>query len=145
MNDTTPITAALRAIAGDATRILQNKLRSLDITPAQLDFLTTVADNPSHCGTDVARDNHISAQTVNTIKQNLIIRGLITVTRMAGAGRRNTITITEAGHRVLTEARQVSAKVESEFASLLGDEAITRIWKAHAELAPAGHGAETNR
>lgn len=130
------ITTTLRTLTGDIERLLADRLRPLDLTVPQMQFLADFAANPGHSGADAARASHISAQTGTTILRNLTVKQYITVRHVPGAGRRNEITVTARGKNVLGQAQEAVGDVEKRLAALLGTEAAFRLGFAVSALDP---------
>lgn len=87
MNDTT-VSTTLRALTSSAGRLLSERLRPLDLTVPQFEFLTVLAADPSLNGAAVAKAAHVSAQTGTTILHNLAIKQLIPSNASAALDRR---------------------------------------------------------
>lgn len=132
MNNT--ITTTLRTLAHDTEWLLADRLRHLDLTVPQLEYLAILAANPDHSGADTARDAHVSPQTGTTILRNLITKQLITVRHVPGAGRRNEITVTAHGKDTLGQAQEAVADVEKRLRTLLGPDAVRQLGDAVTSL-----------
>lgn len=129
-----PLSAALRAAAGNATTLLNEKLRPLGLTAPQVDFLATFDAHPEYCGAQAAAANHVTPQTGTTIIANLKRHGLIKARYIRGEGRRHTITVTPSGRRALEDARAAVAEVEARLAEVVGDGGALRIRGASETL-----------
>lgn len=125
MNDS--ITTSLRALANGTERMLADRIRHLDLTVPQLEYLAILAANPDYSGADTAEEAHVSPQTGTTILRNLIIKRLITVRHVPGMGRRNEITVTAHGKNTLGQAQEAVADVEKRLRALLGPEAASML------------------
>lgn len=136
MTDQTPLTATLRALTNGTERLLADRLRHLDLTVPQMEFLAILAANPGHSGADAAKDAHVSPQAGTTILRNLTVKQLITVRHVPGKGRRNEITVTAHGKDVLGQAQEAIADVEKRLAALLGTEAASRLGFTVSALEP---------
>lgn len=136
MNNTTSISADLRALTNSAERLLAEQLRPIGITVAQMEFLGIFAANPGYSGADAAKDAHVTPQTGSTVLHNLITRRLVTVKQKPGSGHRNTITVTKAGTEALAQAQEAVADVEKRLRALLGTEAAFLIPAATNALQP---------
>ncbi len=134
MNSNTPITATLRAVAGDAAHLLREQLRPLHLTVPQMEFLAVFADRPGSSGADAARANHVTPQTGTTIIRSLAAAGLVTVAHAPGEGRRITVTVTTAGHELLAKARQATSDTEAIVAGALGAATCTSLNNARKRL-----------
>jgi DNA-binding MarR family transcriptional regulator len=132
----TSIATTLRTLTADTERLLADRLRPIGITVPQMQFLTDLAANPDHCGADLAKASHVSAQTGTTILQNLVAKRLITVRHVPGKGRRNRVTVTARGTETLSRAQAAVADVEKQLAALLGTETSRRMATTLTALQP---------
>lgn len=125
MNST--VTADLRALTASIERQMRDRLQPVGLTVPQMELLAVLDADPAHNGTSAARAAHVSPQTGTAILHNLAVKQLITVKHVSGTGRRNTITVTDAGRKALTQAREAVADVNERLAVLLGPEVVARI------------------
>lgn len=135
MTDTAGTIQTLRAVARDVSNSLGEQLRPLGLTVPQAEFLAAVAAMPGCSGADAARACHITPQTGTILLRNLTAQGLITAVRIAGAGRRHIITVTDAGHEALAKAQAITAGMETDLTSRLGDTARRKLREIHATAA----------
>lgn len=131
----TTLITTLRALTADVENLLSTKLRPLDITVPQAEFLAVLADSPGSCGADVARELHITPQTGTSVLSGLTRRGLIRTEFIPGDGRRLTITVTPSGHETLANAWAATRDFVNALDELLGPETAGRMADATKALA----------
>lgn len=90
----------------------------LSVTPSVLSFLGVLECGVNH-GSEIARTLRVSRQMVaKTVKE---MGRLGYLEQVEGSGRQKQILFTEAGERLMADARQVLAEVDEVLSGRLGD------------------------
>ncbi|MBW0272406.1 MarR family transcriptional regulator [Nocardia sp. MH4] len=114
-------------------------LAPLDLTVARLGLLGHINGLPGASFSELARMSGTSVQSVHTAVKSLVAAGLVQ-DRTARAGSASAIELTEAGTRLLGEARKVVTRVDTE---LFGPDADPIQRRVGAAVVAAFTGAST--
>jgi DNA-binding MarR family transcriptional regulator len=96
---------------------LDRELQALDLTPAQYTALAVIDSDPKLSNADLARQCHVTAQTMHRVVALLERDGLVVRKAHPTHGRIQELSVSRKGRSVLTRAHKLVGKVE---ATLIG-------------------------
>lgn len=123
----------LRRASGAMMADLAQRLASLDVTVAEASVLVVIGANPAVSQTEIGRALAIKRANMVPLAAGLMRKGL--VVRKAADGRSHTLTLTEAGRRLMLKAEKSMRAHEAHYLPLLGGdgglrERLKAIWTA---------------
>ncbi|MGH3242235.1 MAG: MarR family winged helix-turn-helix transcriptional regulator [Spirillospora sp.] len=91
---------------------LRDALTGLDLTPVQSTVLHLVAATPGISSAELARDTHVTPQTMHKIVTELARRDLVELLPRRGHGRILGAELTEPGRKLMADADVVAQAIE---------------------------------
>ena len=140
----TPVTSLIDMLHRASQVVNQRYMHSIGEdgpTPRQLAVLTSVAASDGLSQTEISDATNIDRATTAEITGRLTRMGLLKRRRTRKDARTYAVSLTEKGTEVLENARQTSARIESELLDSLGPSDRTRLLQLLSRLASNGNGA----
>lgn len=140
----TPVTSLIDMLHRASQVVNQRYMHSIGDdgpTPRQLAVLTSVAASDGLSQTEISDATNIDRATTAEITGRLTRMGLLKRRRTRKDARTYAVSLTERGTEVLENARQTSARIESELLDSLGPSDRTRLLQLLSRLASNGNGA----
>jgi DNA-binding MarR family transcriptional regulator len=92
---------------------LDHELQALDLTPAQYTALAAIDGDPRLSNAELARQCHVTAQTMHRVVALLERDGLVVRKAHPTHGRIQELSVSRKGRTVLTKAHKLVGKVEA--------------------------------
>lgn len=109
--------------------LLDERLRPLGITTAQLQILFAVKGAAGSSGAQLARECFVTPQSIQTLLAQLEKAGLIVRQKAQGNERILTATITAAGERLAKKVERLSQEIQESLWSGISDREIRQMNK----------------
>lgn len=107
--------------------LLDERLRPLGITTAQLQILFAVRSAAGSSGAQLARECFVTPQSIQTLLAQLEKAGLIARKKAQGNERILTATITAAGERLAKKVEKLSQEIQESLWSGISDREIRQM------------------
>ncbi|WP_129336571.1 MarR family winged helix-turn-helix transcriptional regulator [Cellulomonas endophytica] len=127
----TSIGYALKQAAAALRAAMETALRPLDLTVSQYSCLELLGQRPGLSAAALARGTFVTRQSMQTLVQGLLDRGLLERAAEAPEGRALPTRLTDEGTRLLADASAVVAAVER---AMVADLAPAGQRRLHADL-----------
>jgi DNA-binding MarR family transcriptional regulator len=106
---------------------LEERLRPVGVTMAQLQVLTSLVDEPGMSGAQLARVRHVSSQTINALLMATEERGWIRRSTHPENNRTLLATLTPQGRQICARARKIALELQFHVLSTFGADEVRRV------------------
>jgi DNA-binding MarR family transcriptional regulator len=122
-----PIAILLRQLQNAMRQATERALQETELTPAQANALTELANSPARSNAELARGSFVAPQTMVEILMLLEHKGLIQRKTQAESGRAMLAEITKEGARKLLAVHLAMRRVEERLLCALSAEDVSRM------------------